>query len=1079
MNPAPADRLTDRRLDSGPIPLEPDLELRDRLQAALGPSYRLDRELGGGGMSRVFAAHEVELGRQVVIKVLPPEMSAGVNVDRFRREIQLAARLQHPHVVPLLTAGSRDDLIWYVMPFIEGESLRAKLAREGELPVAETVRILREVADALQYAHSNQVVHRDIKPDNVLITNKHAVVADFGVAKAVSASTGESSLTSLGVALGTPAYMAPEQAAADPHVDHRADIYALGAMAYEMLTGRPPFTGTNAQAVLAAHVMQVPDPITTHRASVPAGLAEIVMRCLAKKAADRWQRADELIPHLDALLTPTGGMTPTATQPLAAVDHEAAARKGNPVRVAALFGLAGVGVLAIVWTLVQQLGLPDWVFLGAIALLAVGLPIILVTGRQERRRALARAGAIQHTTPVGLQRHFTWRKAVLGGFAAFATLAVTAGGYAGLRAMGIGPFGTLVARGTLGERDRLILADFENATQDSTVAESVTELLRIDLSQSQVVSVLEPRAVGEVLARMRKERGSKITPDLAAEVAAREGLKAYIAGDVRGVGTGFVVSARVVDVTSGQVLVAGRETATGSGDLIAAVDRLSRHLRERIGESLRTIRADPPLEQLTTTSVDALRLYAQATRFIDRGDNDRAIALLEQTVAQDSTFAMAWRRIAVLYNNRGGFENVERAKQALARTQALRERLSDRERLHVEAYHAFVVERDFEKAVTAYLALVEKHPDDAAALNNLAVMYGNLARHEERDEIVRRTIGAGFAPSVTYTNYIMTRLSAGDLAEAESTLALLLQKVPDFTAAPQYRSNIALARRDFATSEAEARKLLTAAPALRQFANFRLGGLADIHGRMSEGTRLNEEGARIAAERSATSAEEFRLGSDLAEADRAIWLPNADPKALAQRYEALWRRQQVIAEGRPALQQNYVTFITAFARLDRPDRARALLAEYRGRLTPSEQEEANIRFGLEVADGDIARAEGRHQEAIRLFQASCEPFRKAFAECDASVDVAEAYDLAGQIDSAVAIYDRYLALEATRNAPERVWYPRSLRRAGQIHESKGNREKALEYYGKFVDLWKEADPSLQPLVRETRQWIAQLAGERK
>jgi serine/threonine-protein kinase len=170
-------------------------------------------------------------------------MAAGVNVERFQREIQLAAKLQHPHVVPLLTAGARGDLLYYVMPFIKGESLRAKLAREGELPVGEALRILKDVADALAYAHDEGVVHRDIKPDNVLLSGNHAVVTDFGVAKAVSASTGESSLTSLGVALGTPAYMAPEQAAADPNVDHRADLYALGALAYEMLTARPPFDG--------------------------------------------------------------------------------------------------------------------------------------------------------------------------------------------------------------------------------------------------------------------------------------------------------------------------------------------------------------------------------------------------------------------------------------------------------------------------------------------------------------------------------------------------------------------------------------------------------------------------------------------------------------------------------------------------------------------------------------------------------------------------------------------------------------------------------------------------------------------
>ncbi|HWP36047.1 MAG TPA: serine/threonine-protein kinase, partial [Gemmatimonadales bacterium] len=228
-------------------------DLQSRLQSAVGITYRVARELGGGGMSRVFLAEETELGRKVVIKVLPPEMSAGVNVDRFRREIQLAAKLQHPHIVQLLTAGAAGDLLYYVMPFIQGESLRARLAREGELPISEAARILREVVDALAYAHRHGVVHRDIKPDNVLLSEGHAVVTDFGVAKAVSESTGAgSSLTSLGVALGTPAYMAPEQAVADPHVDHRADIYAVGVLAYEMLCGRLPFAASTPQGLLAA-----------------------------------------------------------------------------------------------------------------------------------------------------------------------------------------------------------------------------------------------------------------------------------------------------------------------------------------------------------------------------------------------------------------------------------------------------------------------------------------------------------------------------------------------------------------------------------------------------------------------------------------------------------------------------------------------------------------------------------------------------------------------------------------------------------------------------------------------------------
>src|SRR2546422_2061893 len=220
-------------------------------------------------MSRVFLAQDTTLGRRVVVKVLPPEMAAGVNVERFEREIQLAARLQHPHIVPLLTAGASGDLLYYVMPFISGESLRVKLAREGELPIVETVRILREVVDALAYAHRNGVVHRDIKPDNILLSEGHAVVTDFGVAKAVSASAGGSSLTSLGVALGTPAYMAPEQAAADPHVDHRADIYAVGALAYEMLAGRAPVTAATPQALLAGQSTQAAEPAGPDRRTVP------------------------------------------------------------------------------------------------------------------------------------------------------------------------------------------------------------------------------------------------------------------------------------------------------------------------------------------------------------------------------------------------------------------------------------------------------------------------------------------------------------------------------------------------------------------------------------------------------------------------------------------------------------------------------------------------------------------------------------------------------------------------------------------------------------------------------------------
>src|SRR3954471_21961050 len=228
------------------------MPLRDELQHTRGSAYTLERELGGGGMSRVFVAEERSLGRKVVVKVLPPEIAAGVNVDRFQREIQMAARLQHPHIVPVLTAGEMGATPYYTMPFVEGESVRARLQRSGALALTEAIGILRDVAKALSSAHERGIVHRDIKPDNVLLSGASATVSDFGIAKAIAAARTDSgvhpeTLTSIGSPLGTPAYMAPEQAAADPSANHRADIYAFGCMAYELLAGRPPFVAKNPQ----------------------------------------------------------------------------------------------------------------------------------------------------------------------------------------------------------------------------------------------------------------------------------------------------------------------------------------------------------------------------------------------------------------------------------------------------------------------------------------------------------------------------------------------------------------------------------------------------------------------------------------------------------------------------------------------------------------------------------------------------------------------------------------------------------------------------------------------------------------
>lgn len=278
----------------------------EQLRHAVSNAYDIERELGGGGMSRVFVATDKLLGRKVVIKLLSPELTAEVNRGRFRREIQVAAQLQHPHIVTLFSAGEDGDLVYYTMPFIKGESLKSALEKSGPLTVTEVVRILYDVTDALAYAHENGVVHRDIKPANILRSGSHYLVTDFGVAKALNAAMQTGQMTSTGMAVGTPSYMSPEQLAGDPAADHRIDIYAVGLLAYELLAGKSPFAAPTPKGVLAAVLTREPKPLIEVRPDVPRSLSEVVMRCLSKEPEARPQSAMELMAALDMFSTASG-----------------------------------------------------------------------------------------------------------------------------------------------------------------------------------------------------------------------------------------------------------------------------------------------------------------------------------------------------------------------------------------------------------------------------------------------------------------------------------------------------------------------------------------------------------------------------------------------------------------------------------------------------------------------------------------------------------------------------------------------------------------------------------------------------
>ena len=290
----------------------------ETLRAALAGRYEIQRELGRGGMATVYLAHDANHDRPVALKVVLPELAASIGNDRFQREIKLAARLQHPHILSVYDSGEASGQLWYTMPFVEGESLRDRLVRETQLPVEEAVRIVREAALALDYAHRHGVVHRDVKPENILLSDGQALVADFGIARAVG---GEGSLTQTGMTVGTPAYMSPEQASGERGIDGRADIYALGCVLYELLAGEPPFTGPNAQAIISRALTETPRPLSAVREAVSPALQAAVTRALARTPADRFPTAAEFAKALGstsgevAVTAPVTASTATARPP--------------------------------------------------------------------------------------------------------------------------------------------------------------------------------------------------------------------------------------------------------------------------------------------------------------------------------------------------------------------------------------------------------------------------------------------------------------------------------------------------------------------------------------------------------------------------------------------------------------------------------------------------------------------------------------------------------------------------------------------------------------------------------------------
>jgi len=635
-----------------------------------------------------------------------------------------------------------------------------------------------------------------------------------------------------------------------------------------------------------------------------------------------------------------------------------------------------------------------------------------------------------------------------------------------MRLLGIGPVGTLVASGVLAERDRLVLADFENRTTDSTLGPSLTEALRVDLAQSGVIRLLDAVAVGQALGRMGRAPGASLDLALARELAQREGAKAVVHGQIAPLGRGYVVSAELVSAADGAALVSLRETAQDDGAIIAAVDRLSGRLRERIGESLKTIRASDPLEQVTTRSLEALRKYSQGVRASDAADMVRAAALLEEAIALDTTFAMAYRKLAVVLSNSGGAAS----RIAAAATQAFRhrDRLTPFERDLAEAYYYTRVEYDPAKTEAAYRAALEQQPENGVALNNLALLFNGLRRFVEAESLTARGIVVAPTQWALYVNAMQAQVGQGKYADAARTVALMEQRSPTNPLRPYLQAFLGAAQRRYDSAEVATRALGETVRDLTWQASA-AGALAALN--LVRG-RLAVAEAQL---RRAMAVDEQR-GVPGKYVEDAIGIAVMDvhyrnaPEAARREVEAALRRHPLASI--PAEDRPYLGLAWLYADAGRPDRARQLLAEYEAVVPEGVRRGQPFRHG---AAAQIAFAEGRVRDAIRDYRTWYE--EDGCAVCGLFL-LARAYERAGERDSALAVYERAVTTPGYFRAfEEEATLGPTYRRLGELYEERGQLDKARDYYGRFVDLWKDADPELQPVVRDVKQRLARLVAE--
>ena len=870
--------------------------LAAKLAAALPERYTIEREVGRGGMAVVYLAQDVRHGRPVAIKVLRPELARELGAERFLREIRRTAQLHHPHIVQLLDSGEAGGLLYYVMPYTEGGTLRQRLAREKQLPIAESVSIARTVAEALDHAHHQGLIHRDVKPENILFTEGEACLADFGIARATERAVDESS-TSAGIVRGTLAYMSPEQASGARDYDARSDVFSLGCVVYEMLAGVPAFVGPTPEAVLAQRLVHAPRDLRVYRPSVSAALEAVVRKALELAPADRFWTAGEFAAALD--------------------------RAGGP--------------------------------------------------ESRPRQLVAAAGRWVRARPSA---------------AALATIAALIGGVLLLRA-------TIDPPLRLGERDWILVADFQGPSDEPTVAPAVRELVTAELNQSRVAGTVTRQQLNAVMRLAGVAETTHVDAKLARQLAFRSAVRAIVVGSVQPIGDNrYSVAVHLVRADDGRDLRSVATAATEQ-ELVSAIGGAVRELRRYLGEHRKAIEATLPLREAATPSFRAYQKYVEAAIRAQRGNPAGSTALLREAIAIDPQFASAWALMGVNYF---AAQQLDSAQLAFGRALAMPGRLTVAQQYRLRGDVAYTIDYDIPAAIKWYGLYLAEYPRSVGGRSNRALYRSAVGDYEGAVADLRDAIRANpFGPAQAQTSVFNLAVMLVSLGRVDEAQLVARDLQPPFLPAAELVIAVARGRWDEVASLSAAVEANAKGPALVR-----------LLGTTGHASALAARGSSAAAARVLDSARNATTGSAARWYDRSAVLlalaaglkpaspaPGGGPDtSLAG---ALTRALRAAAAGDTMAARREFAFVAAA----RPN------------------ERALLGHGPALVQARIAAAGGRWREVTGALAGA-----SLVGEHDATVPdrvssleirwlVATAYAAQGQLDSAVLHMERAIA-------PERV-----------------------------------------------------------